>query len=111
MQSVLGIRFQVSGVRGQRTEVRGQMTEVRGQRSEVRGQRSEVRGQKTEFGSGNLEVGSRTRRRPIGRDYAAAEDAEGGVKRRRKREKSDIRYSKPTQPPAKKWPVLSKKKL
>ena len=31
-----------------------------------------------ELGSGNAEVGSGTRRRPIGRDYAAAEDAEFG---------------------------------
>ena len=26
----------------------------------------------------SVEVGSRTRRRPIGQDYAAAKDAEGG---------------------------------
>ncbi len=30
---------------------------------------------KWEGGTGNLEVGSRTRRRPMGRDYAAAKDA------------------------------------
>ena len=29
---------------------------------------------------GEMEVGSRTRRRPIGQDYAAAKDAEGGKK-------------------------------
>ena len=28
---------------------------------------------------GNNEFGSGTRRRPIGRDYAAAKDAEGGI--------------------------------
>jgi len=39
--------------------------------TEVRGQKSEDRRQITEFGS-------RTRRRPIGRDYAAAKDAEVG---------------------------------
>jgi hypothetical protein len=27
-----------------------------------------------------FEWGSRTRRRPIGRDYAAAKDAEGGIR-------------------------------
>jgi hypothetical protein len=32
-------------------------------------------------GSENLEVGSRTRRRPIGRDYAAATDAKVGKKK------------------------------
>jgi hypothetical protein len=31
------------------------------------------------------EVGSRTRRRPMGRDYAAAKDAEVGKKERRQR--------------------------
>jgi hypothetical protein len=30
-----------------------------------------------------LELGSRTRRRPIGRDYAAAKDAECGMKGQR----------------------------
>jgi hypothetical protein len=39
---------------------------------------TEVGMRKWECGSGNLEVGSRTRRRPIGRDYAAAKDAEVG---------------------------------
>ena len=42
-----------------------------GQRSDNRGQRAEDKGQITEFGN-------RTRRRPIGRDYAAAKDAEVG---------------------------------
>jgi len=32
-------------------------------------------------GWGEGEGGSGTRRRPIGRDYAAAKDAEGGMKR------------------------------
>jgi hypothetical protein len=40
--------------------------------------KSEVGMRKSEKGSGNLEVGIRTRRRPIGRDYAAAKDAEVG---------------------------------
>jgi hypothetical protein len=35
-------------------------------------------GKKQEWVMGSLEVGRRTRRRPIGRDYAAAKDAEGG---------------------------------
>jgi two-component system sensor histidine kinase/response regulator len=39
---------------------------------------------KWEFGSGNLEFGSGTRRRPIGRDYAAAKDVEVG------KEKSEV---------------------
>jgi hypothetical protein len=39
--------------------------------AEVRGQMTEGRGQMIEFGS-------RTRRRPIGQDYAAAKDAEVG---------------------------------
>jgi len=30
------------------------------------------------YGIGSQEFGSRTRRRPIGRDYAAAKDAEDG---------------------------------
>jgi hypothetical protein len=30
---------------------------------------------------GGVEVGIETRRRPIGRDYAAAKDAEGGIKK------------------------------
>jgi hypothetical protein len=72
--------------RGQKTEVRGQRSEVRGQRSEVRRQRSEVRGQKTEVRGQKMEVGSRTRRRPIGRDFAAAKDAEGGMTGSRKSE-------------------------
>jgi hypothetical protein len=33
-----------------------------------------------EFGRRNLEYGIWTRRRPIGRDYAAAKDAEGGIR-------------------------------
>jgi hypothetical protein len=44
------------------------MTDGRGQKTEVRGLR--------------IEVGSGTRRRPIGLDYAAAKDAEGGKERR-----------------------------
>jgi len=47
-------------------------------------QKTEVRRQKTE----GFEFGSRTRRRPIGRDYAAANDAEVG------REKEEQRVSK-----------------
>jgi hypothetical protein len=42
------------------------MTDDRGQMTEGRGQRTEI--------------GSRTRRRPIRRDYAAAKDAEVGSK-------------------------------
>jgi hypothetical protein len=57
--------------RWQRTEDRGQKTEDRGQMAEDRGQRTEDREQRTE-------VGSRTRRRPIGQDYAAAKDAASG---------------------------------
>ena len=49
-----GYDEQVSGVRGQKTEDRG----------------PEDRGQRTEDGS-------RTRRRPVGRDYGAAKDTEG----------------------------------
>jgi len=40
---------------------------------EDRGQKSGVREQRF------FEFGSRTRRRPIGRDYAAAKDAEWGI--------------------------------
>jgi hypothetical protein len=42
----------------------------------------------SEFGIWNLEFGSRTRRRPIGRDYAAAKDAEGGKVRAEGKEHS-----------------------
>ncbi len=60
--------------------------------SGFRCQMSEDRRQITEFESRNAEVGkigrrqitefgSRTRRRPIGRDYAAAKDAEVGKKK------------------------------
>jgi hypothetical protein len=38
-------------------------------------------GQVEEVGSGNLEVGSGTRRRQIGLDYAAAKDAEVGIRK------------------------------
>ncbi len=59
----------------------------RGKRAESSKLKAESRGQKTEFGRWNIkemgrsEGGSGTRRRPIGRDYAAAKDAEGGMKR------------------------------
>jgi hypothetical protein len=43
---------------------------------------------KSETGSGKLELGSGTRRRPIGRDYAAAKDAEVGRDRAKRREHS-----------------------
>jgi hypothetical protein len=38
-------------------------------------------GQVEEVGSGNLEVGSGTRRRQIGLDYAAAKDVEMGIRK------------------------------
>jgi hypothetical protein len=63
------------------TENRGQRTEDRKQRSEVRGQRSDNRGQ-------IFEVGSRTRRRLIDQDYAAAKDAEVGIIRNTEVEKA-----------------------
>jgi hypothetical protein len=56
---------------GQKTEDRGQKAEDRRQKAEDRRQRTEDRAQMSEFGS-------RTRRRPIGRDNAAAKDAEVG---------------------------------
>jgi hypothetical protein len=67
--------------RRQRTDVRRQRTDVRRQRTDVRRQRMDDRRQMTEVGSQMTEVnefGSGTRRRPIGRDYAAAKDAEVG---------------------------------
>jgi hypothetical protein len=66
----------------------------RRKRAESSKLKAESRVQKTEFGMwkgeggrwnikemGRSEGGSGTRRRPIGRDYAAAKDAEGGMKR------------------------------
>ncbi len=46
-------------------EGRGQKTDDRGQKTDNRGQRSEA-----------VDCGFWTRRRPVGRDYAAANDAE-----------------------------------
>ena len=57
---------------------RGQMLDVRCQRTDVRCQRTDVRCQRTE-------VGSRTRRRLTGRDYAAAKDGEVGKLRKGQR--------------------------
>ena len=69
-------RSQMTDDRGQRTEDRGQMTDDRGQTTEVRGQKTEGR---EEVGLRQAQAGrSRTRRRPIRQDYAAAKDAEGG---------------------------------
>jgi len=52
---------------------KGKKTEVRRQRTEVREQMAESKGQR-------IEVGSRTGRRPIGRDCAAAKDVKSGKK-------------------------------
>jgi hypothetical protein len=87
---------------GQKTEDRRQKTEDPSSLSELRRgkQKAEDGRQRTEFrsgnewksevgmngsrkwecGSGKWECGSWTRRRPIGRDYAAAKDAEVGKK-------------------------------
>jgi hypothetical protein len=59
--------------------VRCQGTDDRGQRTDDRSQRTDVRRQKTEDGRQiGDEIGSRTRLRPMGRDYATAKDAEVG---------------------------------
>jgi hypothetical protein len=69
LQHSLGLKFDTKVSHS--TKDRRQKTDDRGQKTENGGQRTEDRGQM-------LEVGSRTRRRPIGRDYAAAKDAEVG---------------------------------
>ena len=66
----------MTDVRSQRTEVRCQKTEDRSQKTDDKKQMTEDRRQMSE----EFEVGSRTHRRPIGLDYAAAKDAEGGKK-------------------------------
>jgi hypothetical protein len=73
-------RRQKAEDRCQKTEDRGQKTEDRRQRTEDRRQKTEDRRQRTEDRRQRTEVGSRTRRRPIGRDYAAAKDGEVGKK-------------------------------
>ena len=47
-------------------------------KSEVGMRKSEKEMRKSENGMWNLDVASRTRRRPVGQDYAAAEDVEVG---------------------------------
>ncbi len=71
---LFSVRKILSWQRSSLFEDRCQRTDVRCQRAEDRCQRTDDRGQNSEL----FECGSRTRRRPIGRDYAAAKDAEVG---------------------------------